>query len=47
LPAANEVQLTEGGKLLAKARGLKFLRVEGDRAVLAVESGDYKFKSRF
>jgi len=38
-------KVTERGKSLAKARGVKFLRMEGDRAVLAVESGSYRFVS--
>lgn len=46
VPALNEAQIAEGGKPLAKTRGVKFLRMEGDRAVLAVESGRYKFQSR-
>jgi hypothetical protein len=28
---------------LSEAPGVKFLRVEGDRVVLAVESGSYRF----
>jgi alpha-L-rhamnosidase len=46
LPAASEPQVAESGKPLAKARGVKFLRMEGDRAVLAVDSGKYKLQSR-
>ena len=34
------------GKALALAGGVKFLRQEGDRAVLAVESGTYHFASQ-
>jgi alpha-L-rhamnosidase len=45
LPAANEAQITESGEPMAKARGVKFLRMEGDRAVLAVESGKIKLRS--
>jgi alpha-L-rhamnosidase len=47
LPAASLQNLTESGKPLAKARGVKFLRMEGERAVLAVESGSYHFRSTF
>jgi alpha-L-rhamnosidase len=43
LPASSADQITEGGKPLAKADGVKFLRVEGDCAMLAVESGEYHF----
>jgi alpha-L-rhamnosidase len=45
LPAKGEAQITERGRPLAKARGVKLLRMEGDRAVLAVESGNYRFTS--
>lgn len=31
--------ITESGKLLSKAPGVKFLRMEGDCAVLEVEAG--------
>jgi hypothetical protein len=33
------------GKPLAKAPGVKFLRMDGDRAVLEVEAGSYRFAS--
>lgn len=33
------------GKRLASARGLQLLRIEGDRAVIAAESGTYRFAS--
>ena len=39
-------KITESGKPLAKARSVKFLRMEGDGAVLVVESGTYGFKSQ-
>ncbi|MCX6909285.1 MAG: hypothetical protein NTY01_14765 [Verrucomicrobia bacterium] len=34
VPAKNAAAITESGKPLAKAPGVKFLRMEGDRAVL-------------
>jgi alpha-L-rhamnosidase len=43
LPARDVGSITESGKDLAQAQGVKFLRTEGDRAVLAVESGAYRF----
>ncbi|MGN6554811.1 MAG: family 78 glycoside hydrolase catalytic domain [Verrucomicrobiota bacterium] len=46
LPATSPDNITESGKPLAKAKGVRFLRMEGDRAVLAVESGEYEFKVR-
>jgi alpha-L-rhamnosidase len=45
LPARDAATVREGGKPLAKAKGVKFLRQEGDRAILAVESGAYRFES--
>jgi alpha-L-rhamnosidase len=43
LPARDAGQITESGKALAKVRGVKFLRMDDQRAVLAVDSGSYKF----
>ncbi len=43
MPAKSADAVTEGGKPLAKAPGVKFLRMEGDRAVLEVEAGSYRF----
>ncbi len=45
VPATSAEKITEGGKPLAKARGVKLLRMENDSAVLAVESGPYRFVS--
>jgi alpha-L-rhamnosidase len=46
LPARDAASITESGKVLAQASGVKFLRTEGDRVVLAVESGSYRFAAR-
>ena len=46
LPASSAEQITEGGKPLAKAAGVKLLRMEGGCAVLAVEPGVYRFASK-
>ena len=46
LPARDAASVTESGKELAQAQGVKFLRTEGDRVVLAVESGSYRFMTR-
>jgi alpha-L-rhamnosidase len=46
LPARNAGSITESGKDLAQAQGVKFLRMDGERAVLAVESGAYRFAAR-
>lgn len=43
LPGQDIAGVTEAGKGLAHAKGIKFLRKEGDRIVLAVESGAYQF----
>jgi alpha-L-rhamnosidase len=46
VPARSVDGVTEKGKSLGKAAGVKFLRMEGDRAVMAVESGSYRFTSK-
>jgi alpha-L-rhamnosidase len=46
LPAASTDQITESGHVLAKVKGVKFLRQEAGHVVLAVESGSYKFVSK-
>ena len=46
LPATSADQITEDGQPLAKVKGVKFLRLEGGCAVLAVESGEYEFVSQ-
>ncbi|TAN39102.1 MAG: rhamnosidase [Verrucomicrobia bacterium] len=45
MPAKSAEQVNENGKALAKARGVKFLGLEKDCAVLAVESGNYRFQN--
>jgi alpha-L-rhamnosidase len=45
VPAASAAQVTESGEPLDKAPGVKLLRMENERAVLAVESGAYRFAS--
>ncbi|MHB8970526.1 MAG: family 78 glycoside hydrolase catalytic domain [Pirellulaceae bacterium] len=45
LPASDAKSVREGGKPLAQALGVKFVRMEGDRAVLTVGSGSYRFTS--
>ncbi len=46
VPAMNAESVTESGKRLSEARGVRVLRVENNRAVLALGSGSYKFESR-
>jgi alpha-L-rhamnosidase len=43
VPARSAQAVTESGKPLSRAEGVTFLRMEGDRAVLHVESGHYRF----
>jgi alpha-L-rhamnosidase len=43
LPAGSPESITEDGKPLPEVRGATFLRMEGSRAVLAVQSGSYSF----
>ncbi len=43
LPAKSAGEVTEGGQPLAKARGARFVRQEGDRAVIEVAAGRYTF----
>ena len=43
VPARNAASVTEGGRPAAQAPGVRFLRMEGGAAVLAVGSGDYTF----
>ncbi len=45
LPASSAGKITEGGKPLAKVKGVTMLHMEGENAVLAVESGRYNFTS--
>ena len=45
VPARDAASITESGQPLARAQGVKFLRTEGERVVLAVESGSYRFSA--
>lgn len=45
LPARSARSIREGNLPLEKARGVRFLRMEGDRAVLQLGSGRYQFVS--
>jgi len=45
LPANDAEHITEGAGKLAESPGVKFLRMEHDRAVLTVQSGSYHFIS--
>ncbi|WP_426061780.1 family 78 glycoside hydrolase catalytic domain [Hymenobacter sp. B1770] len=45
IPAKSAKDVEESGRKVAKAQGVKFVRMEGDRAVFEVGSGDYAFVS--
>ena len=46
VPATSAGDVTESGKSAAQSPGVSFLRMENGRAVFAIESGEYKFRSR-
>jgi len=46
VPAKKENTVTENGVRAAKSASIKFLRMEKDRAVYEVGSGEYNFKSK-
>ncbi|WP_242692046.1 alpha-L-rhamnosidase [Aridibaculum aurantiacum] len=46
IPAASAEQVTENGKKATAVEGVKFLRMEGDRAVFEVGSGQYQFAGK-
>jgi hypothetical protein len=45
VPAVSADAVTEGGKKASEAKGVKFVKQEGDRAVFEIESGSYQFKA--
>ena len=45
IPTKAAADIREGGKPVAQAPGVKFLRQEGDRAVFEIGSGQYAFQS--
>ncbi len=47
VPAKSSETVTENGNLAGQTPGVKFLRFENDRAVYAIESGNYDFQSSF
>ncbi len=46
VPAKKETDVTEGRLAASEAKGVKFLRLENERAVFAVGSGCYRFTSK-
>jgi alpha-L-rhamnosidase len=47
IPTKSPEVITESGRPVTEAKGVKFLRMENGRALLAVDSGQYKFKSNY
>ena len=45
VPANSRESVTEGGRPLDQSPGVRFLRLEGDRVVVDVASGSYRFAS--
>ena len=45
IPATGKAQVTESGQKASSAKGVKFLRMEGEYAVYQVGSGSYSFMS--
>jgi alpha-L-rhamnosidase len=45
IPATGKAQVTESGQKASSAKGVKFLRMEGEYAVYQVGSGNYSFMS--
>jgi hypothetical protein len=46
LPAHGPESVSVDGKKLAEAPGLRFLRMDRDRAVLEIGSGNFRFATR-
>ncbi len=46
MPAKDAAAVTESGSPAASARGVKFLRTEGDSALFELESGDYVLRTK-
>jgi alpha-L-rhamnosidase len=46
VPATDLAAVSESGKPVAQALGVKYLRAEGGRVVLSLESGSYHFETR-
>ena len=46
MPAAKAADITESGRLLADITEIKTVGLDGDRVIMAVPSGGYRFKSK-
>jgi alpha-L-rhamnosidase len=47
VPTTDAAYVAEGGEPARNAAGVRFVRVEGDRAVYEIDSGTYRFTSTF
>ena len=47
VPARDAAAVTESGQPAAKAEGVKFLRMEGNAALYEIDSGTYRFNSKY
>lgn len=43
LPASSEKEITESGRVVAKAKGVKFVKQENGKTVFELQSGSYQF----
>jgi alpha-L-rhamnosidase len=46
VPVKDAASVTESGKPVGEAKGVKFLRMENHAAIYAVGSGNYQFQSQ-
>jgi len=46
IPATSRGAITESGSSLSRVSGVRFVRLDGDLAVLSVGAGSYRFASR-
>ena len=45
IPSTNRKQITENGQKITSAKGIKFLKTDGDYVVYEVRLGSYSFQS--
>ena len=45
IPATNQAMVTEGGQKASSAKGVKFVKMDGDFAVYEIGSGNYNFRA--
>ena len=46
IPATSKNNITEGGKSISSAKGIKFVKIDGQYAIFEIGSGDYNFISQ-